>query len=153
MLSSQVLCLAVALSSWPSSECAHHRCNEELEFPKSAIKVLSHALILKSGNLFSSWTISKQGLGYVIKKKHLRVFSWISLAISPPLSAVTLTAIPYGLQCSHIRASHQLPWLVFLVFTLYQPAVLLCGVQDSQQQLCPTESTCHLQPQLHNLAK
>lgn len=70
-----------------------------------------------------------------------------------PLSAVTLTAIPYALQCSHIRASHQLPWFVFLVFTLYQPAVLLCGVQDSQQQLCPTESTWHLQPQLHNVVK
>lgn len=42
---------------------------------------------------------------------------------------------------------------MFLVSTLYQPAVLLCGVQDSQQQLHPIESNQHLQPQLRSLAK
>lgn len=42
---------------------------------------------------------------------------------------------------------------MFLVSTLCQPAVLLCGVQDNQQQLCPTKFSWHLQPQLRNLAK
>lgn len=89
----------------------------------------------------------------ILSRRNTEESSLQSPWLFPPLSAVRLTAIPYALQYSHIRAPHQLLWPMFLVSTFHQPAVLLCGVQDSQQQLRPNKSTWHLQPQLHNLAK